>query len=153
MIKQSAGICMYRFQHQVLQVLLAHPGGPYWAKKDIGSWTIPKGEIEESEKPVQAALREFNEEIGIEVIGKLILLTPVKQKAGKIIHAWAVEGDPDISDMRSQIFEIEWPPRSGKKALFPEIDKAEWFNIEEARQKIISGQLPLLEELISLLND
>ena len=151
MVKKSAGILFYRLRKKILNVLLVHPGGPFWAKKDAGSWSIPKGEIEENELPLAAALREVEEETGIKASGNFIELTPVKQKSGKIVYAWAVENDFDAEKITSNHFEMEWPPRSGTKKTFPEIDKAEWFSIEEAETKILSAQLPLIKELQTLL--
>ncbi len=145
--KRSAGILLYRVNSSRLQVLLVHPGGPFWAKKDAGAWSIPKGEIEEGEDLLDAAKREVEEETGILVTGRFITLTPVKQKSGKIVHAWATEQDVDPRLVKSNLFEMEWPPRSGLKKSFPEIDRAAWFMLEEAKQKIIPGQEPLLEEL------
>lgn len=151
MAKKSAGILFYRLRKKILNVLLVHPGGPFWAKKDAGTWSIPKGEIEENELPLAAALREVEEETGIKASGNFIELTPVKQKSGKIVYAWAVENDFDAEKITSNHFEMEWPPRSGTKKTFPEIDKAEWFSIEEAETKILSAQLPLIKELQTLL--
>ena len=147
MAKKSAGILLYRIIKKSIQVFLVHPGGPYWAKKDDGAWSIPKGEFEDDEEPLVAAKREFAEETGINVSGDFIELNPVKQKSGKLVYAWAVERNVDPSIIKSNNFEIEWPPRSGKMKSFPEIDKAEWFNVAGAMQKINSGQLPLIKEL------
>ena len=145
--KKSAGILLFRFNNKKLEVLLAHPGGPFWAKKDLNAWSIPKGEFDENEEPLAAALRELDEETGIKVEGDFIELTPVRQKSGKMVYAWAVEGDADTSTMKSNLFEMEWPPGSGKLKSFPEVDKIEWFTIEETHNKIIEGQKPLLSEL------
>jgi len=147
MSKKSAGIVLYRIKNRMLEVLLVHPGGPFWAKKDEHAWSIPKGEFDEGEDPLEAAKREVQEETGMKVEGKFIELTPVKQKSGKMVLAWAIKGDFDPATIRSNEFEMEWPPRSGKKKKFPEVDKAEWFAIEEAEQKIVGGQIPLLKEL------
>ena len=144
---KSAGILLYRFRAGALEVLLAHPGGPFWAKKDAGAWTIPKGEIGDAEEPLAAARRELAEETGVEVDGEFIALTPVRQKGGKWVHAWAIEADCDAAAIRSNSFSIEWPPRSGKMRDFPEIDRAGWFGLAEAREKILAAQAPLLEEL------
>lgn len=149
MSKKSAGILLYKIANQKLKVFLVHPGGPFWAKKDDGAWSIPKGEFENDEDPLAAAIREFKEETGMEISGELIELTSIKQKSGKTVYAWAVEGDIDPSKIKSNDFEIEWPPNSGKKQIFPEIDKAGWFTDVEAKKKIISGQSPLIEELKS----
>ena len=144
---KSAGILLYRFREGVLQVLLAHPGGPFWAKKDAGAWTIPKGEIGDSEEPLAAARRELREETGLDVDGEFIALAPVRQKSGKWVHAWALEGDCDPAAIRSNTFSVEWPPRSGKQREFPEIDRAAWFTIPEAREKILAAQAGFLDEL------
>ena len=124
-----------------------HPGGPFWAKKDIGTWSIPKGEFEENESPFNAAIREVEEELGFKPKGNFIPLTPVKQKSGKLVHAWAVECDFDVTKIRSNTFEMEWPPRSGKKMEFPEIDRAEWFDVENAKERILPAQVVLIEEV------
>ena len=144
---KSAGILLYRFREGVLQVLLAHPGGPFWAKKDAGAWTIPKGEIGDSEEPLAAARRELREETGLDLDGEFIALAPVRQKSGKWVHAWALEGDCDAAAIRSNTFSVEWPPKSGKQREFPEIDRAAWFTIPEARQKILAAQAAFLDEL------
>jgi predicted NUDIX family NTP pyrophosphohydrolase len=148
MSKKSAGILLYRIKNKMLEVLLVHPGGPFWIKKDAGAWTIPKGELNENEEPFDAAMREMKEETGIILKGNFIELTPVKQKGGKLVYAWAKEQDVDLSDIKSNEFEMEWPPKSGKKKLFPEIDKADWFDLKTAKEKMNAGQLPLIEELI-----
>ncbi len=145
--KKSAGILLYRLSGGPMEVLLVHPGGPFWAKKDDGAWSIPKGEFEAEEDPLAAAQRELEEETGIKAEGNFIELTPVKQKSGKWVYAWALEKDIDPGSIKSNEFEMEWPPKSGKKKSFPEIDKAAWFGVAEARRKILSGQLPLINEL------
>lgn len=150
MKKNSAGILLYRHVGAELQVLLVHPGGPFWARKDAGAWSIPKGEIDE-EEGLAAARREFHEELGAEVEGDFVALTPVRQRSGKIVAAWAVEGDFDPGALRSNTFQIEWPPRSGKMAEFPEVDRAGWFGMAEARQKLLPAQVPLLDELVAVL--
>ena len=147
MPKQSAGILLYRMTNNLLQVFLVHPGGPFFRKKDEGAWSIPKGEYLDNEEALAAAQREFEEETGQPVSGNFIKLTPVKQKSGKVVHAWAVEGDIDHTNIISNLFEIEWPPKSGKKASFPEIDRAGWFDIETAKVKINPGQIGLITEL------
>ncbi|MEO6733877.1 MAG: NUDIX domain-containing protein [Ferruginibacter sp.] len=147
MQKKSAGILLYRFDNKLAEVLLVHPGGPFWAKKDLGVWSIPKGEFDEREKPLNAAIREVEEETGIKLTGDFIELVPVKQKSGKVIYAWALEGDIDPATIISNTFEIEWPPKSGKKKVFPEVDKAAWFPMDEAKGKIIAGQVGLINEL------
>ena len=144
---KSAGILLYRFREGVLQVLLAHPGGPFWAKKDAGAWTIPKGEIGDSEEPLAAARRELREETGLDLDGEFIALAPVRQKSGKWVHAWALEGDCDAAAIRSNTFSVEWPPKSGTQREFPEIDRAAWFTIPEAREKILAAQAAFLDEL------
>ena len=148
MALQSAGILLYRITNKILEVLLVHLGGPFWIKKDAGAWTIPKGELNKNEDPFDAAIREMNEETGVTLKGEFIELTPVKQKAGKLVYAWAKEQGVDPAEIKSNEFEIEWPPKSGKKKSFPEIDKAAWFDIKTAKEKINPGQLPLIEELI-----
>jgi predicted NUDIX family NTP pyrophosphohydrolase len=145
--KESAGILMYRLHDSTLEVFLVHPGGPYWAKKDAGAWSIPKGEFSEKEDRLSAAEREFQEETGILPTGDFVALTPVRQPGGKVIYAWAVKGDCDAATIVSNRFSIEWPPRSGKYQEFPEIDRAGWFTIDVAREKVLKGQLGLLEEL------
>jgi len=134
-----------------MDVLLVHPGGPLWAKRDAGAWSIPKGEPEAGEDALTAARREFAEELGRGVDGTFIPLSPVRQPGGKVVHAWAVEADFDTSSIASNTFSMEWPPRSGRQQVFPEIDRAEWFPLDVARQKILAGQTPLLDELIRLL--
>ncbi|MES2638751.1 MAG: NUDIX domain-containing protein [Myxococcota bacterium] len=150
MPKNSAGILLYRHGAD-LQVLLVHPGGPFWARKDLGAWSVPKGEVDPGEDTLAAAKREFREELGAEIEGAFLPLTPVRQRSGKIVYAWAVAGDFDPATLRSNLFEMEWPPRSGKLATFPEVDRAAWFGIAEARQKILAAQAPLLDQLITLL--
>ena len=150
-MKPSAGVLMYRRQGGRLEVLLVHPGGPYWAKKDDGAWTIPKGEHEASEEPRAAALREFTEETGLVPCGPLVALTPVRQRGGKLVRAWAVEGDCDPAAVRSNTFTMEWPPRSGRTAEFPEVDRGAWFDVATARRKIRESQAALLDELEHLL--
>lgn len=148
MPKLSAGIIAYRQNSGRLEVLLVHPGGPFFRKKDAGVWSIPKGEYTEGEDALLAAKREFTEETGNTLpAGKFIPLTPVKIKSGKVITAWAVEAGFNQPLIQSNYFEMEWPPRSGKKQSFPEIDKAEWFTLEEARHKINVGQINLIDQL------
>lgn len=150
MAKKSAGILVYRFSDDNMEVLLVHPGGPFFAKKDAGAWSIPKGEFTD-ELPLAAARREFAEETGILIDGEFFPLSPVTQKSGKVVYAWAIEADMDASKMTSNLFEIEWPPHSGKKQLFPEVDKAQWFEVEEAKLKIAEAQADLLVELVKKL--
>ena len=145
--KQSAGILMYRFRDSQLQVLLVHPGGPFWAKKDAGAWSIPKGEFAEGEDPLDAAKREFREETGCAIDAPLIPLRPLKQRGGKLVYAWMVEGNCDPATIISNTFTIEWPPRSGHRQEFPEVDRAAWFPIDEAADKLLTGQRGFLDEL------
>lgn len=149
MPKQSAGLLMFRRGRGELQVLLVHPGGPFWKNKDLGAWTIPKGEHDAGEEAFVAAAREFREETGIEPRGPFIALTPVKQSGGKVVAAWAFEGDGDAGAIRSNTFSLEWPRGSGRFQDFPEVDRAAWFSLDEARRKVLRGQVPLLEELAS----
>ncbi|WP_315822369.1 NUDIX domain-containing protein [Paraflavitalea speifideaquila] len=147
MSKQSAGILLYRKAHNHIEVLLVYPGGPYFTGKDAGNWTIPKGEFTEEEAPLQAAIREMEEETGFTPEGTFVALNPIKQKSGKIVHCWAVESDLDVTTIVSNTFELEWPPKSGRKKTYREIDKAAWFTITTAKEKINERQIPLLEEL------
>lgn len=147
MPKRSAGILLYRLSAGLLEVLLVHPGGPFWAKKDDGAWSIPKGEFSEDEDPLEAARREFHEETGGRVAGECLPLTPLKQPSGKIVHAWMAQGDLDPRDLQSNTFSMEWPKGSGKFQSFPEVDRAGWFAVEAARLKILKGQAPFLDEL------
>jgi predicted NUDIX family NTP pyrophosphohydrolase len=142
---------MYRRRRGVVEVLLAHPGGPFWARKDLGSWSIPKGEFDPDEDSLAAAKREFEEETGLSVTGEFFPLTPIKQSGGKIVHIWAIEGDCDASAIKSNTFMIEWPPRSGRQQEFPEIDRAEWFSLDDAREKVTKGQRGFIEQLDRLL--
>src|SRR5690349_11502110 len=150
MAKQSAGILMYKLNRGSLEVFLVHPGGPFWTKKDLGAWTIPKGEFD-NEDPAEAARREFFEETGIQVSGELLSLNPIKQKGGKTVLAWAVEGDVDPRAIQSNTFELEWPPKSGKKQLFPEVDRADWFPVQLALKKMNQAQVSFIEELMAKL--
>ncbi len=149
MSKKSAGILLYRVQENLFQFFLVHPGGPFWKNKDLGAWSIPKGEFN-YEDPLAAAKREFEEETGMELPEKLLALTPLKQKSGKLIFAWAALSNKGPEEIHSNLFELEWPPHSGKKQIFPEIDKAGWFDLMTAKEKIIPGQFPFIEELIGL---
>jgi predicted NUDIX family NTP pyrophosphohydrolase len=149
--KQSAGILIYRIVKKKPEVFLVHPGGPFWKNKDAAAWSIPKGEFDEDEPALKAAQREFEEETGIKPTGKFIELQPVKQKSGKTVYAWALEADIDPSAIKSNLFEMEWPPKSGKKASFPEIDRAAWFDMATGKEKINTYQVPFLDELESLL--
>ena len=151
MPQQSAGLLLYRKQNDGLEIFLVHPGGPFWAKKDLGSWSIPKGEFD-GEDSLVAAKREFYEETGLPApLGEYFPLEPIRQKGGKIVHAWAVEGELDAGQMRSNSFEMEWPPRSGKRQTFPEIDMGAWFSVQEALEKINPGQIGLIRELVEKL--
>ena len=150
MPKQSAGLLLYR-RRRTLEVFLVHPGGPFWAKKDMHAWSIPKGEFGAGEDPLQAARREFVEETGLNPEGTPTALPPLKQPGGKIVHAWAIEGDCDPAAIASNSFSLEWPPRSGRMQEFPEIDRAAWFPLAVAREKIHKGQAALLDELERLL--
>jgi predicted NUDIX family NTP pyrophosphohydrolase len=152
MPKQSAGILLYRKFNDVLQVFLVHPGGPLWKNKDDGAWSIPKGEYESDEDPLAAAKREFYEETGQSIDGEFIALKPIKQKSGKIVQAYLVEGDIDAHNIKSNLFEIEWPPKTGKMQSFPEVDRAGWFTVDEARVKINAGQVGLVVELSQIVN-
>ncbi len=146
-LKQSAGLLLFKKTLRGPQIFLVHPGGPFWKNKDEGAWSIPKGEIEEHEEILKAAVREFREETGSPISGEFILLHPVKQKSGKIIHAWAVEHDIDVTKIVSNTFEMEWPPKSGKYQKFPEVDKGAWFSISDARKKIDGTQVEFINEL------
>ncbi len=147
MPKTSAGILMFRRHKGKLQVLLVHPGGPYFTNKDTGAWSIPKGESNPNEDFLAAAKREFAEETGIAAQGAFLPLGPIKQKSGKVVHAWAVEGDFDTKHLKSNTCQIEWPPRSGKRIDIPEVDRAEFFDLPTARTKINPAQVALLDEL------
>jgi len=147
----SAGILMYRGAGEGLELFLVHPGGPFWAKKDEGAWSIPKGLPDAGEDLLAAAKREFHEETGFTAEGDFTPLGAFKQPGGKIVHAWAVEGDGDPSKLVSNLFEMEWPPKSGRRARFPEIDRAGWFHPREAQTKILRGQQPIITKLFALL--
>jgi predicted NUDIX family NTP pyrophosphohydrolase len=152
MQKQSAGILLYKRTDNGIEMLLVHPGGPYWAKKDAGVWSIPKGEFAKGEEPLSAAVREFSEELGYPLPeGELVPLGQARQSSGKIVHAWALQADLDASTVKSNTFTMEWPPKSGRQQEFPEIDKAEWFTLAAAPQKLARGQLPLLKMLAEYL--
>jgi predicted NUDIX family NTP pyrophosphohydrolase len=142
----SAGILAFR-RKRGLEVLLAHPGGPYWRKRDEGAWSIPKGVVESGDL-LACAKREFNEETGLTAAGDFIALEPARQKSGKLVHAFAQEADFDLANFTSNEFEMEWPPRSGKRASFPEVDRVAYFPVDTARKKILPGQLPFIEELV-----
>ena len=146
MPKQSAGLLMARRRNGADEFLLVHPGGPLWAKKDLGAWSIPKGEHVPDEDPLAAARREFDEETGVSAEGPFVELTPVRLPSGKRVTAWILSGDLDPDAIRSNRFTMEWPPRSGKRQEFSEVDRAAWFDLEEARRRINPGQAPILEE-------
>ena len=147
MAKCSAGLLMYRRHNRQLEVFLVHPGGPFWAKKDLGAWSISKGEYLEGELPLEAARREFEEETGFAATGDFLDLGAVQQAGGKVVSAWAFEGDCDPNKLISNRCEIEWPPRSGRKIEIPEVDRASWFSIAEAKERILKSQVPFLERL------
>ncbi len=153
MAKMSAGLLLYRRREGKLEVFLVHPGGPFWAKKDLGAWSIPKGEHGPDEDPLTAACREFAEETGFTATGPFLPLTPLKQKSGKVVEAFACQAEVDPGDLTSNTFTLEWPPRSGKVQEFPEVDRAAWFPLAEAQEKIHPGQVGLLEELRRLLEE
>jgi predicted NUDIX family NTP pyrophosphohydrolase len=146
--KPSAGILLYRLKNNEPEVFLVHPGGPFWKNKDAGAWSIPKGEFTNEEKPLAAAIREFEEETGTKLSGDFIELSTAKQKSGKIIYAWALAGNIDPETVVWNTFEMEWPPKSKKFQSFPEVDKGEWFSIEEAKNKIVPGQICFIDELV-----
>lgn len=150
MAKESAGLLIYRQHHGELEFLLVHPGGPLWKNKDQGAWTIPKGEIGPGEDLLRAAQRECQEELGFLPDGNFVRLSPIKQKSGKLVHAWAVEADWDPAALKSNTFSLEWPPRSGQRREFPEVDQACFFSLEEARSRINPAQQALLEEVARL---
>jgi predicted NUDIX family NTP pyrophosphohydrolase len=150
MAKRSGGLVMHRGSGDGIEVLLVHPGGPFWANKDEGAWSIPKGEFGEDEDALAAARREFEEETGHSPQGDFVALAPVRQPGGKVVHAWAVRGDWDPTALRSNTFEMEWPPRSGRRQSFPEVDRAAWFGMEAARRKLNPGQLGLLDQLAGM---
>ncbi len=152
MAKIGAGLLLYRLRRGAPEVFLVHPGGPFWAKQDAGSWSVPKGEVAPGEALLTAAKREFQEETGLGVDGDFRALAPVRQPSGKVVHAWAVEADCDATAVRSNTFEMEWPPRSGRRQEFPEVDRAAWLDLPAARAKITKGQLGLLIQLEGLLD-
>lgn len=151
MAAKSAGILVYRKRADAAEALLVHPGGPFWARRDAGAWSISKGEYSESEDAETAARREFTEETGWTIEGELKPLGEIRQKAGKVVTAFAAEGDFDPASLESNRFAMEWPPKSGRIASFPEVDRAGWFWLAEARDKIVEGQRPLLDRLQDLL--
>jgi predicted NUDIX family NTP pyrophosphohydrolase len=152
MQKLSAGLLMFRRVNTGIEVLLVHPGGPFWQRKDLGSWSIPKGEYEKGQDPLEAAKREFEEETGVSPEGEFISLEEVKQPSGKVIAVWALEGNCSADQVRSNTFQMEWPPKSGKLQEFPEVDRASWFSLEEARDRISKGQVEFIEKFIHRLD-
>ena len=150
--KLSAGVLLYRRHHGNTQVFLVHPGGPFWAKKDDGAWSIPKGIYQETEDALAAARREFHEETGSEVSGPFRALSPLKQPSGKVLSVWAAEGDLDETRLNSNTFSLEWPPRSGRMQEFPEVDRGAWLDLPAARTKLQQGQRDFLDQLERLLN-
>ena len=153
MAKTSAGLLMYRIRNSQLEIFLVHPGGPFWRNKDDGVWSIPKGEYDDNEDPLEAARREFKEETGFEAKGDFIPLSPLRQPSRKIIIAWAFEGDCNADAIRSNMFAMEWPPGSGRQTEFPEVDRARWFPIHIARTKLVKGQVGFIEQLCEKLMD
>ncbi len=153
MPRLSPGLLMYRIKDGALQVLLAHPGGPFFQKKDEGAWSIPKGEPNSDEDLLVTTQREFEEETGVKSVGPFLPLKPIQQKGGKIVHAWAFEGDCDPYATKSNTFTMEWPPKSGRQQEFPEIDRAEFFDLVTARKKIKAGQYALIEELATVVEN
>jgi predicted NUDIX family NTP pyrophosphohydrolase len=145
--KLSAGILMFRRRGAAVEVFLVHPGGPFWRNKDAGAWSIPKGEYSEGEDPLNAAKRELREETGIEARGTFLPLGQIKQSSGKLVTAWAVEGDFPAAEIRSNTFSMEWPPKSGRQQEFPEVDRADWFSCDEAKKRIVKGQAGFLDRL------
>ena len=150
--KQSAGLLIYRKRLAGTEVFLVHPGGPFWQNKDTGAWSIPKGESAAGDDPLETAQREFREETGMEATGPFVPLQPIKQRGGKVVHAWLCEGNFDATRVKSNSFTIEWPRDSGQLKEFPEVDRAAWFTLETAKEKLLESQLPLLDELELLLD-
>jgi predicted NUDIX family NTP pyrophosphohydrolase len=147
MPKQSAGLLLYRRVEQGLEVFLVHPGGPYWSKKDLGAWSIPKGEYTDAEDPLAAARREFQEETGFTVDGVFVALGSIRQTGGKVVSVWALEGDCDPGKLTSNLCQLQWPPRSGRTISFPEVDRGSWFSMHEAQKRILASQGPMLHRL------
>jgi predicted NUDIX family NTP pyrophosphohydrolase len=152
MAKRSAGLLMYRRTTGELEVLLVHPGGPFWAKKDLGAWTVCKGEYQEGEPPLEAAKREFQEETGFAAQGTFLELGEIRQAGGKIVSTWAFEGDCDPARLVSNTCQVEWPPRSGRKIEIPEVDRAGWFSLVQARERILKSQAPFLDRLSQMVS-
>jgi predicted NUDIX family NTP pyrophosphohydrolase len=153
MSKRSAGLLPFRRNAGIVEVFLVHPGGPLWAKKDDGAWSISKGEFLEGEEPLAAARREFEEETGAAPSGEFVALEPLRQAGGKLVYAWAIENDLDPAAVQSNMFRMEWPPRSGRYQEFPEVDRADWFTIDRAREKMLKSQLPFLDRLLRVLGE
>jgi predicted NUDIX family NTP pyrophosphohydrolase len=151
MSKLSAGVALYRRTETRIEVFLVHMGGPFWAKKDDGAWTFPKGEYDEGEDPLTAARREFHEETGFDVEGDFVPLDPIKQRGGKTIRLWAIEGDCDAAAIRSGTFSLEWPPRSGRRQEFPEVDRAGWFAPDDAKRKLVPAQAAFVDQLARMI--
>lgn len=150
-MKESAGLVVFRRRDDRLEVLLVHPGGPFWSKRDEGAWSIPKGEIEAGEKPIDVARREFQEELGLPAPeGELTPVGSVRQAGGKVVHAWAIESDVDVGRLRSMTLDVEWPPRSGRTQTYPEVDRAEWFDLDASRTKINPAQAAFLDRLVEV---
>jgi predicted NUDIX family NTP pyrophosphohydrolase len=152
--KRSAGLLVWRRTPGGLEVLLVHPGGPFWARKDAGAWSLPKGEIDDGEELLDVAVREFREELGIEppAVDAAVVLGEIRQSSGKLVTAWAIEGDADVSSIESNTFEMEWPPGSGARRSFPEVDRAAWFALADAEPKLLAGQRPFLERLVDVVD-
>lgn len=150
-MRTSAGILLYRKKDSFIEIFLVHPGGPFWKGKENAAWSVPKGEFTEGEDPLTVAKREFEEETGQTIEGNFIELNPVQQKGGKMVYAWAVEGNADAENIVSNTFKQEWPPKSGKWMTFPEVDKAGWFTMEEAKAKINAAQAGLIDDLVKML--
>lgn len=151
-MKQSAGIVVYRKKGTLLEVLLVHPGGPFWVKKDDGAWSIPKGEILEGEDPLETAKREFQEETGQQIKGTFVPLGAIKQSKAKTVSVWVVKGNIDTARLKSTTFTMEWPPHSGQRKEFPEVDRAAWFGLTAARKKLLKGQVPILDLLENIVS-
>lgn len=150
MPRTSAGIALFRRRRGDIEVLLVHPGGPYWKNKDDGAWSFPKGEFTEDEDPLLVAKRELREETGVDAAGEPAALGTVTQKGGKVVHLWALEGDCDTGAITSNTFTVEWPPKSGRRQEFPEVDRARWFTPDEARRKLLEGQRPFVARLLAI---
>lgn len=151
-MKRSAGLLLYRRNEREIEVFLVHPGGPFWAKKDRGAWSIPKGEYSEGEDPLAASRREFEEETGVAVEGNFVELGTIRQAGGKLVSAWAIEGDFDPENLVSNRFEMQWPPHSGHMIEVPEVDRGAWFLLPEARDRILPSQMPILDRLAEKLD-